>query len=118
VSIVPPFNQGEGANGTWATGTSIGNGLIVAPSISNDLSQAQTYGNLRLTILANAKLKWKVADWMLGSCNIQVTCDSIVYFQNGSHVKDLSLTELQECNSLINLSNRFYYQNDNSLSLF
>jgi hypothetical protein len=90
-SIVPPFNQGEGATDMLSS-TLIENGLIIAPSISNDLSQAQTNGNLRLTILANTKLRWKVVDWMSGPCNIQVTCDSIVYFQNGSHVKDTNLT--------------------------
>jgi hypothetical protein len=78
-SIVPPFNQVEGTTEMMYT-TLIGNGLIVAPSISNDLSQAQTYGSLRLTILANDKLRWKVADWMSGPYNIQVTCDSTIFF--------------------------------------
>jgi hypothetical protein len=99
-SIVPPFNQVEGTTEMMYT-TLNGNGLIIAPSISNDLSQAQTYGSLRLTILANAKLRWKVADWMSGPYNIQVTCDSTIYFQNGSPVEDPNLTTLQECKTYV-----------------
>jgi hypothetical protein len=42
-SIVPPFNQGEGESNILSSFL-IGNGLIVQPSISYDLSRAQTYG--------------------------------------------------------------------------
>jgi hypothetical protein len=35
--------------------TLIGNGVIVMPSINNDLSQARTYGSLSLTILCKTK---------------------------------------------------------------
>jgi hypothetical protein len=47
-SIVPPFNQGEGESHILSSSL-IGNGLIVQPSISYELSRAQTYGSLRLT---------------------------------------------------------------------
>jgi hypothetical protein len=47
-SIVPPFNQGEGESNMLSSFL-IGNGLIVQPSISYELSRAQTYGSLRLT---------------------------------------------------------------------
>jgi hypothetical protein len=53
-SIVPPFNQGEGVTHMLSS-TLIGNGVIVMPSISNDLSQARTYGSLSLTILCKTK---------------------------------------------------------------
>ena len=55
-SIVPPFNQGEGESNMLSSFL-IGNGLIVQPSISYDLSRAQMYGSWRLTIIANAKLQ-------------------------------------------------------------
>jgi hypothetical protein len=58
-SIVPPFNQGEGESDILSSSL-IGNSLIVQLSISYDLSRAQTYGSLRLTIITNAKLNGKL----------------------------------------------------------
>jgi hypothetical protein len=54
LSIVPPFNHGEGTTDMLSSSL-IGNGVIVMPSISNDLSQARTYGSLSLTILCKTK---------------------------------------------------------------
>jgi hypothetical protein len=99
-SIVAPFKQGEGETDIMSS-LLIGNGLIVEPSISYELSRAQTFGSLRLTIIANAKLKWHIADWMSGPRTIQVTCDCMVYFQDGSPVNDPHLSTLQGCKTYL-----------------
>lgn len=79
-SITLPFKQGEQGNNILYYLLS-GNGVILPPSVCDDLSQAHTNGSFSLTITAVEELRMIIACWKTSRYNIEVICDGVVSFQ-------------------------------------